>query len=90
MDVVLLEDGHVLHALDDDVAGGAEPDRVDLGRGVAEDERVLQLVQPEAEVLADEVVHLQNKPIIISQDCWAWGSNLGLKVRKMEGTRWGK
>ena len=68
MDVVLLEDGHVLHALDDDVAGGAEPDRVDLGLGVAEDERVLQLVQPEAEVLADEVVHLQNKPIIISQD----------------------
>jgi hypothetical protein len=37
------------------------PDRVDLGLGVREDERVLQLVEAEAEVLAHEVVHLQQQ-----------------------------
>jgi hypothetical protein len=34
---------------------------VDLGFGVGEDEGVLQLIQPEAEVLADEVVNLRTQ-----------------------------
>ena len=60
MDVVLLEAGHVLHPLDDDVTGRTEPDGVDGGLLVYVHQRGLQLVETIAEVLAHEVVNLKN------------------------------
>ncbi len=59
VDIVLLEGGHVLHSLDDHVAGRTQPDRVDGGLLVHVHQGGLQLVQAIPEVLADEIVNLK-------------------------------
>lgn len=51
MDLIDVEHGVLLQALVDDVPGGAQPDRVDLGVDVAELQGFLQIPNPEAEVL---------------------------------------
>ncbi len=61
VDVVLLEGGHVLHSLDDHVAGRTQPDRVDGGLIVHVHQGGLQLVEAISEVLADEIVNLEYK-----------------------------
>ena len=60
VDLVNVEHGVLLQTLVDHVAGGAQPDRVDLGVDVAKLEGLFQIANPEAKVLKNKQITLKH------------------------------